>query len=107
MKVLSTGSGQQIHKKAVFFDADGTICDIEKGTPASAVEAITKLVKNGHQAWLCTGRSRAFVRLSGTDPFKGMISACGCTIEKMARLLTREMTTEAAWHSVESFGNMA
>ena len=57
----STGSGQQIHKKAVFFDADGTICDIEKGTPASAVEAITKLVKNGHQAWLCTGRSRAFV----------------------------------------------
>ena len=31
----STGSGQQIHKKAVFFDADGTICDIEKGTPAS------------------------------------------------------------------------
>ena len=46
----STGSGQQIHKKAVFFDADGTICDIEKGTPASAVEAITKLVKNGHQA---------------------------------------------------------
>ena len=29
----STGSGQQIHKKAVFFDADGTICDIEKGTP--------------------------------------------------------------------------
>ena len=41
----STGSGQQIHKKAVFFDADGTICDIEKGTPASAVEAITKLVK--------------------------------------------------------------
>ena len=27
----STGSGQQIHKKAVFFDADGTICDIEKG----------------------------------------------------------------------------
>ena len=25
----STGSGQQIHKKAVFFDADGTICDIE------------------------------------------------------------------------------
>ena len=47
-------------KKQCFFDADGTICDIEKGTPASAVEAITKLVKNGHQAWLCTGRSRAF-----------------------------------------------
>ena len=44
----STGSRQQIHKKAVFFDADGTICDIEKGTPASAVEAITKLVNHPH-----------------------------------------------------------
>ena len=48
-------------KKAVFFDADGTICDIEKGVPDSAVESIKKLVANGHQAWLCTGRSRAFV----------------------------------------------
>ena len=99
----STGSGQQIHKKAVFFDADGTICDIEKGTPASAVEAITKLVKNGHQAWLCTGRSRAFVPdYLEQIPFTGMISACGCTIEKDGkRLFNKEMTTEAAWHSVE------
>ena len=96
----STGSGQQIHKKAVFFDADGTICDIEKGTPASAVEAITKLVKNGHQAWLCTGRSRAFVPdYLEQIPFTGMISACGCTIEKDGkRLFNKEMTTEEAWH---------
>lgn len=99
----STGSRQQIHKKAVFFDADGTICDIEKGTPASAVEAITKLVKNGHQAWLCTGRSRAFVPdYLEQIPFTGMISACGCTIEKDGkRLFNKEMTTEEAWHSVE------
>ena len=99
----STGSGQQIHKKAVFFDADGTICDIEKGTPASAVEAITKLVKNGHQAWLCTGRSRAFVPdYLEQIPFTGMISACGCTIAKDGkRLFNKEMTTEEAWHSVE------
>ena len=99
----STGSGQQIHKKAVFFDADGTICDIEKGTPASAVEAITKLVKNGHKAWLCTGRSRAFVPdYLEQIPFTGMISACGCTIEKDGkRLFNKEMTTEEAWHSVE------
>ena len=48
-------------KKAVFFDADGTICDMEKGVPDSAVESIKKLITNGHQAWLCTGRSRAFV----------------------------------------------
>ena len=34
--------------------------------------------------------------------FTGMISACGCTIEKDGkRLFNKEMTTEAAWHSVE------
>lgn len=47
--VNAIGSGD-FHKKVVFFDADGTICDIEKGTPASAVEAITKLIENGHEA---------------------------------------------------------
>lgn len=35
-------------------------------------------------------------------PFTGMISACGCTIEKDGkRLFNKEMTTEEAWHSVE------
>ena len=47
-------------KKAVFFDADGTLCDMEKGVPASTKEALKKLRENGHEAWLCTGRSRAF-----------------------------------------------
>ena len=31
-----------MNKKAVFFDADGTVCDIEKGVPDSAVRAITQ-----------------------------------------------------------------
>mgnify|MGYP000231856978 CR=1 FL=1 len=48
-------------KKAVFFDADGTICDIEKGTPASAVEAITKLVKNGQSGMAVYRKKQAFV----------------------------------------------
>ena len=48
-------------RKAVFFDADGTVCDMKKGVPDSAIEAIRALVNNGHEAWLCTGRSRAFV----------------------------------------------
>ena len=64
-------------KKAVFFDADGTICDMEKGVPDSAMEAIRKLRENGHEAWLCTGRSRAFVPgYLEQIPFTGMISAC-------------------------------
>ena len=34
-------------KKAVFFDADGTLCDMEKGVPASTKEALKKLRENG------------------------------------------------------------
>ena len=90
-------------KKAVFFDADGTICDMEKGVPDSAVESIKKLVANGHQAWLCTGRSRAFVSWYLEQiPFTGIISACGATIEKDGkRLYNNERTPEVAKLSVE------
>ncbi len=49
MKVLLLQEVDSRFTKSSVFDADGTICNIEKGTPASAVEAITKLVKNGHQ----------------------------------------------------------
>ena len=90
-------------RKAVFFDADGTVCDIKKGVPDSAVRAITQLVENGHQAWLCTGRSRAFVPWYLEQiPFTGMISACGATIEKNGqRLFNREMPADVARKSVE------
>ncbi|HIZ21580.1 MAG TPA: Cof-type HAD-IIB family hydrolase [Candidatus Blautia faecigallinarum] len=89
-------------KKAVFFDADGTVCDIEKGVPQSTIEAIGQLVKNGHEAWLCTGRSRAFVPdYLEQVPFTGMISACGATIEKDGvRLFNKEMPCQVAELSV-------
>ena len=38
-------------KKAVFFDADGTICDMEKGVPDSAVESIKKLITRTFFSW--------------------------------------------------------
>ena len=90
-------------KKIVFFDADGTVCDIEKGVPESAVKAISALCENGHEAWLCTGRSRAFVPWYLEQvPFTGMITACGATIEKQGqRLFNKEMSFETAAHSVE------
>lgn len=90
-------------KKAVFFDADGTVCDIRKGVPESAAKAIAKLVENGHEAWLCTGRSRAFVAdYLEAIPFTGMISACGATIEKNGmRLFNKEMLPEIAKYSVD------
>ena len=37
-----------MNRKAVFFDADGTLCDMEKGVPQSTKEALKKLRENGH-----------------------------------------------------------
>ena len=98
-----TSEDRKMSRKAVFFDADGTVCDMKKGVPDSAIEAIRALVNNGHEAWLCTGSSRAFVSWYLEQiPFTGMISACGSTIEKDGkRLFNKEMTPEIAKLSVE------
>ena len=92
-----------MERKAVFFDADGTLCDMQKGVPESTKEALKKLRENGHEAWLCTGRSRAFVSWYLEElPFTGMVSACGATIEKDGkRLFNQEMTPELAKLSAE------
>ena len=81
-------------KKAVFFDADGTLCDMEKGVPDSTKEALKKLRENGHEAFVSWYLEEL--------PFTGMISACGATIEKDGkRLFNKEMTPEVAKMSVE------
>ena len=47
-------------EKCLFFDADGTILDIVKGTPEDTKLALQQLRKNGHKTFICTGRSNAF-----------------------------------------------
>ena len=70
-----------MNRKAVFFDADGTLCDMEKGVPQSTKEALKKLRENGHDAWLCTATSTALVSWNQEEhPNTAMISDCGATI---------------------------
>ena len=45
----------------VFFDADGTILDMRTGVAPDVKKAVEALHDNGHLAFLCTGRSRAFI----------------------------------------------
>ena len=40
--------------KCLFFDADGTILDIVKGTPEDTKLALQQLRKNGHKTFICT-----------------------------------------------------
>ena len=70
-------------KKAAFFDIDGTILDGKNYIPASAVEGIHRMQAAGNYAFLCTGRSRAYVQHKEllAIGFDGIISGCGTMVE--------------------------
>ncbi|MCI9123471.1 MAG: Cof-type HAD-IIB family hydrolase [Eubacterium sp.] len=70
-------------KKAAFFDIDGTILDAKNYIPKSTIEGIHKMQEKGNYAFLCTGRSRAFVQNKALLDigFDGIISGCGTMVE--------------------------
>ena len=90
--------------KCLFFDADGTILDIVKGTPEDTKLALQQLRKNGHKTFICTGRSNAFIPeyLMKEIGFDGLIANLGAYIEyNGTRVFEREMPTDLAWNTVE------
>ena len=70
-------------RKAVFFDIDGTIWDRNNYIPESTIKAVRTLQKNGHLAFLCTGRTKGFIREPAllSIGFDGIVSGCGTMIE--------------------------
>ena len=70
-------------KSAVFFDIDGTLWNYEKYIPDSAREGIKKLRENGHLAFICSGRARAFIQDKNllSLGFDGIVCSCGCHVE--------------------------
>ncbi len=70
-------------QKLVFFDIDGTIWDNRMQIPESTAQAIVALRKNGHRAFICSGRSRGSIcaeKLLALG-FDGIVAACGNHIE--------------------------
>lgn len=65
----------------VFFDIDGTLIDQKHNLPVSAVKAIRQLRKNGHLAFVNTGRSLAVIQSEIFDiGFDGIVASCGASI---------------------------
>ncbi len=70
-------------RKICFFDIDGTIWNVKNEIPESTIAAIRALQKNGHLAFLCTGRTRAYIHNPDllNIGFDGIVSGCGTMIE--------------------------
>lgn len=75
--------------KAVFFDIDGTLCDVHMQIPKSTRKGIQRLREQGHYAFLCTGRTKAFIRNEKllSLGFDGMVAGCGTYIEEKGNVL--------------------
>ena len=92
-------------KKAVFFDIDGTLWDFYNQIPESTVEAIRALRKNGHYAFICSGRARAFIQAPSLFAigFDGLVAGCGTHVELDGkRMYEKLIDRELAVHTVET-----
>jgi hypothetical protein len=76
-------------KSAVFFDIDGTILDKEQKIPDSTVEAIRNLRKAGNYAFLCSGRTKAYIRNEKllSIGFDGIVAGLGTYVEYDGEIL--------------------
>ncbi|WP_066051528.1 Cof-type HAD-IIB family hydrolase [Robertmurraya korlensis] len=92
-------------KKVIFMDIDGTLVNEHGVVPKSAKMAIQQARKNGHQVFICTGRSKAelFHEIMEIG-FDGIIGAAGGYIEVDEKVLLHErVSTEDVIHLVEFF----
>ncbi len=91
--------------KAVFFDIDGTIWDFNNYIPPSTIKAIRCLHENGHLVFICSGRSRAFIRnpnLLGLG-FDGVIAGAGTMIDYRGdRIFYHRIPRDLAIYTVET-----
>lgn len=84
-------------KKALFFDIDGTLWDFHNRIPASCREGIRRAREAGHLVFICTGRSRGFVRDENllSLGFDGIVSGCGTMIEYQGKVLFQQLIDPA------------
>lgn len=83
MKVQTWHNFGMPDRKLLFFDIDGTLWDAKNIIPDSTKEAFVKLRKQGHLTFICSGRSRGFIRHPDLFAlgFDGVISGCATMIE--------------------------
>jgi Cof subfamily protein (haloacid dehalogenase superfamily) len=94
-----------VTRKAVFLDVDGTFVNDRGLVPPSARDAVIRARANGHQVFLCTGRSTAELWDEIMEiGFDGVIAAAGGYVEYEGDvLLHRSVPVEHVRRAVEFF----
>ncbi|MBF2603218.1 Cof-type HAD-IIB family hydrolase [Listeria welshimeri] len=92
-------------KKVIFVDVDGTLVNDDGLVPNSARTAITKARDNGHQVYLCTGRSKPELYESILSiGFDGIIGAGGGYVEVDEKIIYhKKVADEEVVHMVDFF----
>ncbi|MBC1713580.1 Cof-type HAD-IIB family hydrolase [Listeria welshimeri] len=92
-------------KKVIFVDVDGTLVNEDGLVPDSARTAITKARDNGHQVYLCTGRSKPELYESILSiGFDGIIGAGGGYVEVDEKIIYhKKVADEDVVHMVDFF----
>ncbi|MBC1395999.1 Cof-type HAD-IIB family hydrolase [Listeria welshimeri] len=92
-------------KKVIFVDVDGTLVNDDGLVPDSARTAITKARDNGHQVYLCTGRSKPELYESILSiGFDGIIGAGGGYVEVDEKIIYhKKVADEDVVHMVDFF----
>jgi HAD-superfamily hydrolase, subfamily IIB len=101
-----------MNKKTIFFDVDGTLLTTRDGRPfcipPSALEALDRLKRNGHQIAICSGRSEAFIHRFFPGLFTSYVALNGSHVVYEGQTVRlRELSTEriaALTEHFDSFG---
>ncbi|WP_416201237.1 HAD family hydrolase [Thermocaproicibacter melissae] len=79
-----SSKGEEMNRKIVFFDLDGTLLGKRSGKlfqiPGDALQAIDEMKRRGHMAVACTGRPIRFVRHFFPGVFDGIIASNGAHV---------------------------
>lgn len=91
---------------AIFFDIDGTLWDMDNIIPESTKEALRLLKENGHQIFICSGRTRVFIQNEELLAlgFDGILCGCGTHIEYHGEdILYKKLDADLLRRSVQMF----
>lgn len=93
-----------MEKKIIFLDVDGTLCNEVGKVPPSARAAVRAARANGHQVYLCTGRSKAeLVEDVMSVAVDGIIGAGGGYVEHQEEVLLHRTFAEDSLKELLAF----